>query len=62
MGPTNPAAALLELVALGGEDRLPDDADDDLGAVAEDAPHSADGTDRADDARRPECRGASPHG
>jgi len=49
-GPAEPAAALLEMVALGREERLTDDADDDLVAVRRDPPYSAQSTDGADDA------------
>jgi hypothetical protein len=41
---------LLEMVALGREERLTDDADDDLVAVRKDPPHPAQSTDGADDA------------
>jgi hypothetical protein len=38
------------MVALGCEERLTDDADDDLVAVRKDSPHSAESTGGADDA------------
>jgi len=49
-GPAEPAVAPLEDVAFGSEQRLTDDANDDLVAVSGHWPHCARGTDAADDA------------
>ena len=49
-GPAEPAAALREMVGLGAEDRLADDADGDLVAVSGDWPLCARGTESAKDA------------